>query len=166
MDNFSPLKNSTDLRDKLRRDLAKIESALLDTDAYFNFFVTAEQMLDWIFPGKAGKKQRTTLRKSEVLLQVCSHLANNLKHFRVEDPQHDSIRNTRKESGNPGARVGVSQFGSTRFSEPSVPPRLYVDLKKVAAAKLGKSIEAIDLARRVMAYWDGYPLEKVDPPSH
>src|SRR5262245_24876821 len=88
------LRTATDLREKLRRDLKKLKDEPLNADAAFNFFVTAEHMLDWVYPKKANRQKRTVARKNSVWLQVCSHLANGAKHFEVEDPQHDSVSST------------------------------------------------------------------------
>jgi hypothetical protein len=93
------LKDAHDLRAKMRRDLQRLRAAPLDPDCAFNFFVTAEHMLDWIYPKKAGKADREAAKQSEILLRICSHLANGLKHFEVESKQHDSVSATAKAPG-------------------------------------------------------------------
>ncbi len=52
MEGLFSLKTPADLREKLRRDLAKLLDAPLDADAAFNFFITAEHMLDWVYPNR------------------------------------------------------------------------------------------------------------------
>ena len=59
------------------------------TDAYaaFDFFVTAEHLLDWLHPDSAnGKADREKLRNQYEILQTVSHLACGAKHF-------DGLRN-------------------------------------------------------------------------
>jgi hypothetical protein len=53
---------------KLSRELDRLQAAPNDVDHAFNFFVTAEHMLDWLHPGHSGKAKarREDIRKSEV----------------------------------------------------------------------------------------------------
>lgn len=147
------LRTPEHLRDKLRRDLAKLRSEPLDADAAFNFFVTAEHMLDWIYPGRAGKEARTKSRQESILLQVCSHLANGAKHFEVEGRQHDSVAETHTSVRS------MSILSITALTPPFVSrPKLILALKGRAAEELGHTIGAVDLAERVMQHWDSQQL--------
>jgi hypothetical protein len=142
------LRTPSDLREKLRRDLAKLKAEPLDADAAFNFFVTAEHMLDWVYPGKAGKDKRTEVRRSSALLQVCSHLANGAKHFEAKAQHHDSVSSTQT------VERSISIVNIVSITAPFVSrPRLLLTLKGTAAAELGDVIGAIELAERVMEYW-------------
>ena len=155
MEGFFRLKTPADLREKLRRDFAKIEANLLDVDAFFNFFVTAEHMLDWIHPGNTKEQQdlRKVLRASSPLLKTCTHLANGAKHFRPVAAVNDSVSAT--GSGElQRSPFGLIVLGIFGFA----PGRLVVDLKGQSARDLGPTIDAHDLAQRVLAYWDAYPL--------
>ena len=70
-----------------------------DTYLAFNFFVTAEAMLDWIYPGYSNKKHREDeKRKKEVLLQITSHIASGAKHFTHLSNHHNSVKATSKHS--------------------------------------------------------------------
>lgn len=154
MEGFFTLNSAADLREKLRRDLAKLRAAPTNIDSALNFFITAEHMADWVHPGKAGRAAREALRDSSLLLQVCSHLANGGKHFRVEAKHHDSVARTRRVGGITTLgryALGTRPLGGGR-------PTCYVDLQGDAAAALGPSIEVITLARCVMAFWDAHPL--------
>ncbi len=169
MEGFFPLQTPIDLREKLRRDLAKIEAAPLDADAYFNFFVTADHMLDWIHPGRKGDapKHRERIREESVLLGICYHLSNSGKHFRAEGVANNSVKDT-DEAVDLSFGYGtafVTPFVTLWGGGPSETRILMVHLKDKAEIKLGKSIPALDLARQVLAFWDSYPLDEVDPPS-
>ena len=60
------LRTPIDLLDKLKYDYAVFEKDKNNPYLAFNFFVTAEHMLDWIYPGYSNKGKRTALRDSEV----------------------------------------------------------------------------------------------------
>ena len=67
---YFDLQSASHLREKLQHDLAQLEEAPMDAYRAFNFFVTAEHILDWRLPGDANRAQRTAARKAETLLQI------------------------------------------------------------------------------------------------
>src|SRR5207248_3556210 len=72
---------------KLEHDLGRMESDPTDAYAAFDFFVTAEHLLDWLHPDRAnGKADREKLRNQYEIIQIVSHLACGAKHF-------DGLRN-------------------------------------------------------------------------
>jgi len=64
------LKTPHDLLQKLRFDLDQLKKDATNTYLAFNFFVTAEHMKDWLFPGRANRMNRENLEKASPLLQV------------------------------------------------------------------------------------------------
>lgn len=151
---FFELQTSQDLLEKLRRDFHKLREAPLDSDAAFNFFVTAEHMLDWIYPKRSGKKQRETERRSSILLKVISHLANGAKHFEVEASHHESVRETQRS----GLRMFMPRMFRTRLLSHLSRSFLVVTLDGQAAREYGPKIRLQDLAEKVIAYWESHPL--------
>lgn len=143
------LKSSSDLLGKLKFDF-KVLNEHRDNPYYaFNFFVTAEHMLDWIYPGYTNKSKRQSERNTEVLLRIYSHLANGAKHFSVEAKHHDSVAGTvRKRPSNPFSGPLGGPFVLKRG-----PSGLYVNLDRDAKNELGPSIHVLDLAKRVLDYW-------------
>jgi hypothetical protein len=139
------LETPKDLLGKLERDFDKLRLSPNDKDLAFNFFVTAEQMLDWIHPGSANKRTREDLRNAEPLLQVVSHLANSSKHFDNLAKHHQSV----EKSGSFGAFFGGAFFGGGF----QVGDSLLILLKGDAANAFGPSRPALDIAERVLAYW-------------
>jgi hypothetical protein len=123
-------------------------------DAYlaFNFFITAEHLLDWQFPGQANEPQRRVARQTDVLLEITSHIASGAKHFIVEAKHHKSVVATQRRSGYFGRYMG-HWFGHSMGAR-----GLFVVLDGSAATHLGQSISAVELARRVMAYWNAANL--------
>src|SRR5713226_6055099 len=86
------LQTPRDLLAKLGHDYQRMKQAPDDPYTAFDFFVTAEHMLDWLHPGAAGKAGRTAERNSQIFLQVVSHLATGAKHMVPEDPRHTSVQ--------------------------------------------------------------------------
>ncbi len=91
---FFDLQRPTDLLAKLKRELQRMEAEPLDVDHAFNFFVTAEHILDWLHPGDANKAMRRQAREASKLLQLVSHIANGAKHFVAEASHHKSMGGT------------------------------------------------------------------------
>jgi hypothetical protein len=87
---FGTLQSAGDLPAKLRHDYSRIERDPTDQYAAFDFFVSAEHMVDWILPGRANKDAREAIRESDVLLQLVSHIASGSKHFGAEARHHQS----------------------------------------------------------------------------
>ena len=118
----------------------------------FNFFVTAEHMLDWIFPGYAQKSKRQSERDSSVLLQVCSHLATGAKHFIAEAKHHTSVSESgRRRPWNPLA----GPLGGP-FVRRSAASGLWVHLDGDAKIVLGSSVQVSKLAEQVLDYWTNH----------
>jgi hypothetical protein len=144
------LKTPADLLAKLGRELLRLREHPDDVDHAFNFFTTAEHILDWLHPGNSGKNRRETLRNSEVLLALVSHVANGAKHFDKLRQCHNSVSNTELKEGAwaKSARAeGAWAKGSWAEAE------LRITLSGNAATEFGGSITALDLAEKVFAYW-------------
>lgn len=62
------LQTAHELLAKLRHDHERLREAPNDAYVAFDFFVTAEHMLDWVYPGFSRKSQRTAERQSQVVL--------------------------------------------------------------------------------------------------
>jgi hypothetical protein len=142
------LKTPKDLFAKLGRELERLRRDPDDVDVAFNFFVTAESLLDWLHPGNAGRSAREAIRRSAPLLEVVSHLASGAKHFDQLAPHHKSVTNS-------GSRVGIfgrqlSPDGGAIFRRQTM---LAVELSGSAATALGPVVSVLDLAERVYAHW-------------
>ena len=90
---FFELQKPADLLDKLRHDYKRLQSVPTDTYAAYDFFVTGYHMLDWLYPN--DKKRQGQEEKASVPIQVCSHIANGVKHFRATAKKHQSIAGVR-----------------------------------------------------------------------
>lgn len=141
------LQTSQDLLDKMRHDLQRMRMAPHDSYAPYDFFVTAEHMLDWVFPGRAKEPTRRALRAGNLLLEIASHIANGSKHFVAEDPHHQSVDH---------CDVAYSSNVGLSTSAGGCIERVYVSLEGPAALQFGATIAADDLAERIIAFWEQY----------
>jgi hypothetical protein len=145
---FFELKTRADLVEKLRHDLSRIRQNQTDSYAAFDFFVTAEAMMDWRYPGLGGKpeQERGVRRNSEALLRVTSHLATGAKHFKVQAKLHTSVDNISEDPGFFDPALFDPAFFDTGC--------LVVYLKGKDAQALGRKITVLALAERVLQYWE------------
>jgi hypothetical protein len=144
------LSSPRDLLEKLHRELERLKAEPDHVDHAFNFFTTAEHMLDWLYPGNSGELQRKQLRMGDPLLATVSHLASGAKHFDKLSRHHTSVTHTRREGG----------FWAKGYWAPGVwakgawaEPRLSISLSGDAAMVFGATITALALAEKVYAYW-------------
>jgi len=139
------LRTALDLFHKLSRDLERLRANPDDSDAAFDFFVTAEHIPEWMDP------PTIELRKREVILQIVSHVANGAKHFRVSDKRHQSVTSADRRGGYfPGNYFGKRYFGGRYFGGAG----LVLDLEGEAAIMFGPSITVLGLAEKVHHYWE------------
>lgn len=143
------LQNARDLLAKLRHDYARLQEMPNDSYVAFDFFVTAEHLLDWVYPGASGKAHRTAERTAEVVVQVVSHLATGAKHMIPEERRHVSVQHADVvPSTYGGAEYGTAAYGSSH---------LIVELDGTAAAHLGASVTPLKLATLALQYWENHP---------
>jgi hypothetical protein len=148
------LKTPQDLLQKLRFDAEQLKKDPANTYLAFNFFVTAEHMKDWLYPGKANKRKRENLENSSILLQVCSHVANGAKHFEVEAKRHRSVTDTVKTGGYfPDRYVPAGYMPRGYFGKGA----LVIQLQGDAKLQLRATITAVDLAERILDFWASRP---------
>jgi hypothetical protein len=137
------LRTPQDWLDKLGRELQRLRASPNDRDAAINFFIAAESMLDWKYPGDSNASVRKGIRDSEPLLKVVWNLASKSKHFDKLRPQHQYV----DDSGTLGEFFGGEFFGGKFFGA------LSVKFKAGAASHFGPSMPALELAEKVFAYW-------------
>lgn len=149
MNGLFQLREPRDLLAKLRHDYQRLAESPDDAYIAYDFFVTAEHMLDWLHPGAAGRSHRSAVRNREILLQVVSHLATGAKHMIPEDPRHQSVRH---------ADVADTPFGEGTYGEGTYGGRaLVIQLNGMAAEALGVRVAPLDLAKQVLEYWGQHP---------
>ena len=138
------LRRPRDLVEKLVVDLERIREAdvpsILAQYAAFDFFVTAEHLVDWLV--NTGKYIGTLQSLSESYPDglLVSHVANGFKHFRVSTDRHTTVKETRT------ARAFQNNaFQNTAFQ---TTPRLVIDLED------GTSEDVLEVASRVLEHWE------------
>lgn len=146
-----------DLFKKIEHDFELVCKNPGDPYAAFNFFVTAEHMLDWQYPGDKNKKLRNNLHNSEIILQVCSHLANGAKHFITEAKHHKSVSDTPKKVVFDGGALPKNSLPIGALPAYSLPGKwsdeLFIELSGDAAIALGDVIRVETLAERILIFW-------------
>lgn len=147
-DEFVAMRSAADLRDKLRRDYARLAAHPGDADLAFNFFATADHLPDWLYPDDS---ERRAAARNLPLLALCAALATGAAHFRMADRRH-------RTAGKPPRTGGYfSNYMGAYFGWHFGRGHLVVDLSGAAAGQFGASTGAADLAREVLAYWDKHP---------
>jgi len=142
------LKTPRQIFNKMVRDANRIAKYPADSDACFNFFVTAEHMVDWLLPGDHNKTARSALR-SDPVLKICSQLANGAKHFQTLDKRHKSITGTNYTYSTRITFDGEQQ----QPQEPSV--EFVIGLEAAEAAALGvQSLTVRQLVARILDFWE------------
>lgn len=147
---FYNLATPEDLFRKLEYDYQQLQVADRDTFEYFafNFFITAYHMLDWIFPGNKNKDKRKSEENCHVILQICSHIANGVKHFILDNLNLHSVTYTDYVDVPPQM-------------EANEPNDFYIKLDGEAARLFGNRVKCIDIARKVIEFWsnhEGYEI--------
>lgn len=148
---FAELQSPKDLVEKLRHDLVRMEKAPQDQYAAFDFFVTADSIIDWLHPDVPGDKpatelkrqDRSTLRSSSVFLRVAAHIANGAKHFVVT--RHSSVAGIKKEH-----YVEPNYVDDDYVADPLL---VHLTPEEAAAAGVDQRIDGVSLARAVLHYW-------------
>ena len=109
--------------------------------------VTGYHMLDWLYPN--DKKRQEQEEKASILLQVCSHIANGIKHFRATAKKHQSIADVRAQGG----AFQRNAFQVDAFQVEA----LVIQLDGQAAGQFGAEVECVTLATQVLQYWENHP---------
>lgn len=144
---FAVLKRPADLVAKLEHDLERIRAAPEDAYPAFDFFVTAEHILDWLFPGPPGSSQsdkRKSKRDSAKLLKITSHIANGAKHFQAQKKRHDTVAGLEQELGG---------FDPRAFSPRSFDPVSFKMKGLNVRLEDGCVVHVLTLAEEVLRYW-------------
>ncbi|QQS45198.1 MAG: hypothetical protein IPM66_14695 [Acidobacteriota bacterium] len=139
---FLELKTPQQLFAKLEIDFKKAVAAPLDSHSWFNFFVTAEHLPDWIFTKNPSPNE---FRKSDPILKVCSHIANGGKHFIVD--RHNAVVGTAVHyivfqlADDSKTNENVKRYDNRQF---------VLHLSDDEAKALGKIISVEHLAARIL----------------
>ena len=140
---FADLRNPCDLLRKLQHDQERMVADPADSYAAFDFFVTAEHMLDWLHPDPGGEAARKAARRGDILLQLTSHIASGAKHFDARDRRHTSV-----------SSVEYIRYADDYVESGYVDEVIVIKLSPAEASVFGTAtIDAVVLGHRVHAYW-------------
>lgn len=130
---FGSLDSASDLLAKLESDLELLLQQPGDSYVAYNFFATADHIVDWLFPGPEGSAAavgRQSMRRTDALLCVVSQIATGAIHLQPR-----------------GRRGGAL----THVDD------LIVVLSGEAASRFGCEVSAFALAASVVRYWQAHP---------
>jgi len=144
------LSTPKDLLKKLRKDCGRVRDEPLDAYSTFDFFVTAFHLLDWLYPGNENKAHRRQIIEASPLLAICQHVANGLKHLRLNDSSLKSVAGT-----------GTAGTFDKTFDRTFDRTRLVLHLDGEAAAKFGSTVDVSKLAPKIVDWWE-QELSKVE----
>jgi len=141
---FFELRTPQQLLAKLRHDHARLAANPTDSYAAFDFFVTANSLVDWIWPSASPDQQKDN-RHSDLLPRLCAHLADGAKHFLLDRP-HYGVDGTVHDR----AAFSRDAFQGDAFQT----GKLMIILEAKEAGEIGQStIDALTLATQVLEYW-------------
>lgn len=142
---FASLQHPADLLAKARYDFDRLRAQPANVYAAFDFFVTSYHILDWLYPQDSGGKKAE--EDSELLLQICSHIAIGAKHFQAAADKHKSVSDIRSS---------FSGFQSNAFQQNAfqIGGGIHIELDGQAAAIYGQQIGVLRLAEIVLAHWE------------
>ena len=146
---FAKICSVSDLFAKLQHDLHRMHSDPLNEYAAFDFFVTAEHLVDWHLPDsptKNRRKEREAFRSSESLLQLVSHIANGAKHFEATASHHKSVDDLVSNTGG---------FSPAAFSTKAFSPSAFKFTGLTVKLSDGSSRHVFDIAEDVIKFWRG-----------
>jgi hypothetical protein len=145
------LKEPADLVRKLRHDLGRMRESPRDQYAAFDFFITADNIVDWLHPAdtKEEEKIRKSLRASSPLLKITAHLANGAKHF--EATRHQSVAGTERIQYVADGYAEQGYFDSLLIKlnadKDGLEPKEIINLG-------GPTIGAVSLAQEILHFWN------------
>jgi hypothetical protein len=142
------LQSPQDLLKKLCHDLERLTNSPRDQYAAFDFFVTARHMPEWVYPSEQNRKKRADLERSSPLLRVCAHIGDGSKHFQATALKHRSVQ---------GSAVQEGAFDRAFQADAFQMDALIICFERDTAEALGvKEIDCVELARRVLEYWQDH----------
>jgi hypothetical protein len=139
------LQTPLDLLRKMEHDFAQLEADPADAFAAFDFFVAAEHMVDWRYPSPSDARARAKIRSVDPGKTV-SDLANGAKHFEATASRHRSVTDVSTEDA-----LGTAALGGAVLGEMSLGSASRSTMTVTMADS--RRLEAVDLARLVLTYW-------------
>jgi hypothetical protein len=142
------LQSPEDLFRKLRSDLDDLRENRTSAYAAFNFFVTAEHMVDWLYPDDGARRKE--VRDSS----LAGVLSSSQRSEALSG--HSSASSVRGEHRPNGGLLGRELLGAVLGGYWGH-GGLFVELQGDAAKELGPRISSVVLAERVLAFWKSWP---------
>jgi hypothetical protein len=144
------LKTPHQLFEKLQRDFAHVKKFPEDSDAWFNFFVTADHLADWVTGNEDDAKK---MQQSHALLRVVHRLSINAKHYEQKPPKPGKLRTSPVESTH---EAQVYTWDPNERKPVEAGKAYMLELSPMDAREIGlqdQFVSARNLAYRVVDFW-------------
>jgi hypothetical protein len=147
MRGFFDLQTPEDLLHKLEREYAQLQQNPEDVDLAYNFFITAENMPEWVKGGgRKGKAFKHKIQQQEIVLIIGHELATGAKHV-SSGSQRPAVRAATREGWVASGWVAPGWVAAP----------LIVRLSPEQATAVGQeAVNMLELASRVLAFWQQY----------
>jgi hypothetical protein len=149
---FFPLRKPDDLFEKVRHDYSRMLTDRLDVYAAYDFFVTANHLVEWTWPSDSDA--RRDVRERDALPRICEHVANGATHFVLKRRQRAAFHTDQADA--PGSDLDSAFSDPGEFPSPifGAEDGLFVTLQAAEAGAIGmRRISAPALALLVVNYW-------------
>lgn len=151
-DGLFQLSSAKDLLNKLAWELDQLRQSPNHAYHAFNFFVTADHMLDWVHPDLDKAKRKKRLNDSP-LLQIVNHISSSAKHFSANPERHKAVIRADALAPRPQVESYVTSPGSHIFSRRRHSRVLSVHLDSSFASTCKSPIHVLELAELVYEFW-------------
>lgn len=137
---LASLQSAKDLWHKLEYDYQLIQEDSSNVYLFFNFFITAYHLVDWVYDGK-DKRMLEEIPE----INVAMHIANGSKHLFLDNPKNDSIKSTQQES----------YYTDGYYKSDYYETIICINFDDKHRTKFGESMPIKLFAERVMECWKG-----------
>ena len=141
------LKTPQDLMKKAEHDFARFRANPRDVYAAFDYFVTAQNVPEWLYPTKKQKNHLDKVFQNYVELRVCRHVGNAVKHLKLENRKDNKqVDSTYLSPGAWGGSWGEAWGGSWGRGQLMI----VLDHGDPDTAILGLEVHALVVAEKAM----------------
>lgn len=146
------LRLTTDLLNKLRYDLAELKRQPGNAYLAFNFFASAAQVPDWLHPGETNEQLRQGIAETSPLVRLVREIAEGKAQLLLDETYGVVSESAPRK----GWLSSLSDFRSRGSVGAAAPGRLLIEVVGDGEKLLGKQVDAVTLAARVVAFWQNY----------
>lgn len=142
---FPFLSTPQDLLPKLKDDIQRMDPSRSGSYAMYDFYITADNLCDWWHEYAELSESLRAFRSGNPLRKVVAHIANSAKHYKANDPRHQSVENLYRDGY-------VDDYVEEGYFEE--PPTATLEDDIANQLGISKTIELQKLAELVYNHWE------------